>query len=91
LLVKQARAREIIVSLARSHVWQIVKETRQIGQPMLSLADTPLSELKESLLSACHEDLAAHLQFNPFHSSILGSIHIWGQWSNYNRAWFIGP
>jgi hypothetical protein len=32
-----------------------------------------------------------HLQFNPFHGSIMGSIHIWGQWSSFNRTWFIGP
>jgi hypothetical protein len=35
--------------------------------------------------------LAAHLQFYQFHDSILASIHIWGQWSSYNRTWFIGP
>jgi hypothetical protein len=34
--------------------------------------------------------LAAHPQFYPFHGSNLGSIHIWGQWSSYNRTWFIG-
>jgi hypothetical protein len=34
------------------------------------------------------ESLAAHLQFYPFHGSNLGSIHIWGQWSSYNRTWF---
>jgi hypothetical protein len=33
----------------------------------------------------------AHLQFYPFHGSILGNINIWGQWSSYNRTWFIGP
>jgi hypothetical protein len=31
------------------------------------------------------------LQFYLFHGSILGSIHILGQWSSYNRTWFIGP
>jgi hypothetical protein len=30
--------------------------------------------------------VAAHLQFYPFHGSILGSIHIWGQWSSFNRT-----
>jgi hypothetical protein len=31
------------------------------------------------------------LYHDPFLGSILGSIHIWGQWSSYNRTWFIGP
>jgi hypothetical protein len=26
-----------------------------------------------------------------FHGSILGSVHIWEQWSSYNRTWFSGP
>jgi hypothetical protein len=25
------------------------------------------------------------------HGSILGGIHIWGQWSSFNRTWFVGP
>jgi hypothetical protein len=30
--------------------------------------------------------LTTHLQFYPFHGSILGSIHIWGQWSSYKHG-----
>jgi hypothetical protein len=42
--------------------------------------------IRESMIVA--DSLAAHLQFYPFHGSILG---IWGQWSSLIRTWFIGP